>query len=45
MTIAISDVVTPSAKAGLLKAAEARDDKLQQQYDKGLITTRNVVRN
>ncbi|MFA7267628.1 MAG: DNA-directed RNA polymerase subunit beta', partial [Candidatus Nanopelagicales bacterium] len=38
VTIAISDVVTPAAKAGLLKAAEARDDKLQQQYDKGLIT-------
>ncbi len=38
VTIAISDVVTPSAKAGLIKAAEARDDKLQKQYDKGLIT-------
>ncbi len=38
VTISISDVVTPPAKAALLKAAEERDDKLQKQYDKGLIT-------
>jgi DNA-directed RNA polymerase subunit beta' len=38
VTISISDVVTPPAKAGLLAAAEERDDKLQKQYDRGVIT-------
>ena len=38
VTISIYDVVTPPAKAELLRAAEDRDDKLQKQYDRGLIT-------
>ncbi|PJI94930.1 DNA-directed RNA polymerase subunit beta' [Luteimicrobium subarcticum] len=38
VTIAISDVATPSAKAAILAEHEARALKVQQQYDKGLIT-------
>ncbi|QGH70436.1 DNA-directed RNA polymerase subunit beta' [Pseudactinotalea sp. HY158] len=38
VTIAISDVVTPDAKAGILEAYEARAAKVQGQYDRGLTT-------
>jgi len=38
VTIAISDVVTPAAKAGILEEHEARAAKVQAQYEKGLIT-------
>lgn len=38
VTIAISDVATPAAKAGILEEHEARALKVQQQYDRGLIT-------
>jgi len=38
VTIAISDVATPSAKAGILEKHEAEAAKVQDQYDMGLIT-------
>ncbi|PFG34031.1 DNA-directed RNA polymerase subunit beta' [Sanguibacter antarcticus] len=38
ITISISDVATPSAKAAILETHEARALKVQQQFDKGLIT-------
>ena len=38
LSIAISDVATPPAKAGILEDYEARAAKIQGQYDKGLIT-------
>lgn len=38
MSIAISDVATPTAKAEILTDHEAKALKIQQQYDKGLIT-------
>ena len=38
VTIAISDVATPAAKAQILEEHEARAAKVQGQYDKGLIT-------
>ena len=38
VTISISDVVTPAAKAGILEEHEARAAKVQTQYEKGLIT-------
>ncbi len=38
VTISIEDVVTPPAKAALLAAAEDRADKVEKQYDRGLIT-------
>jgi DNA-directed RNA polymerase subunit beta' len=38
VTIAISDVAAPSAKAEILEEHEARAAKVQSQYDKGLIT-------
>ncbi|MFD2797374.1 DNA-directed RNA polymerase subunit beta' [Promicromonospora vindobonensis] len=38
VTIAISDVAAPTAKAEILEAHEARALKVQQQFDKGLIT-------
>ncbi|WNB85990.1 DNA-directed RNA polymerase subunit beta' [Cellulomonas sp. ATA003] len=38
VTIAISDVATPTAKAGILEEHEARAAKIQGQYEKGLIT-------
>ena len=38
VTISIEDVVTPPAKAALLAAAEDRADKVQKQYERGLIT-------
>lgn len=38
VTIAISDVATPEAKSQILEEHEGRALKVQQQYDKGLIT-------
>ncbi len=38
VTISISDVVAPPEKPALLKSAEALDDKVQKQYERGLIT-------
>ncbi|HUX69423.1 MAG TPA: DNA-directed RNA polymerase subunit beta' [Cellulomonadaceae bacterium] len=38
VTISISDVATPSAKAAILEEHEARAAKVQGQYEKGLIT-------
>ena len=38
LTIAISDVVTPAGKAEVLTAAEGKADKVQTQYERGLIT-------
>ncbi len=38
ITIAISDVPIPTAKAGILEEYEGRAAKIQGQYDKGLIT-------
>ncbi len=37
-TVALSDVVPPSNKAEILEAYEARADKVQSQYERGLIT-------
>ncbi|MGB5016222.1 MAG: DNA-directed RNA polymerase subunit beta' [Candidatus Nanopelagicales bacterium] len=38
VTISISDVVTPPIKAKLLLEADARDEKVQKKYERGLIT-------
>ena len=38
VTIAISDVATPAAKAAILEEHEGRAAKVQGQYEKGLIT-------
>ena len=38
VTISISDVITPPEKAEVLGAAEEKAAKVQQQYDRGLIT-------
>ena len=38
VSISISDVVTPPRKAELLAVAEGFADKVQQQYERGLIT-------
>ena len=38
VTIAISDVVVPPIKAQLVAAAEEKADKVQKQYERGLIT-------
>ncbi|WP_448073417.1 DNA-directed RNA polymerase subunit beta' [Georgenia yuyongxinii] len=38
VTIAISDVVAPDAKAGILEKFEGEAEKIQDQYDMGLIT-------
>ncbi len=38
VTISIEDVVTPSAKQGILERHEARAEKVQSQYERGLIT-------
>ncbi len=38
VTIAMSDVVAPPAKAGILEEYEAKAEKIQDQYDMGLIT-------
>jgi DNA-directed RNA polymerase subunit beta' len=38
VTIAISDVVVPEAKKGIIEGYEAQDEKVQKQYERGLIT-------
>jgi DNA-directed RNA polymerase subunit beta' len=38
VTISFSDVIAPPAKAGLLANAEEKADKVQKQYERGLIT-------
>ncbi len=38
VTISIEDVVTPPAKAGILERHEGRAEKVQSQYERGLIT-------
>jgi len=38
VTISIEDVVTPQAKAGILERHEGRAEKVQSQYERGLIT-------
>ena len=38
LTISIADVQTPPAKAGLLEKFEAEADKVESQYDRGIIT-------
>jgi len=38
ITVAISDVETPAVKAEVLKAAEARAEKIEKQYIRGVIT-------
>jgi DNA-directed RNA polymerase subunit beta' len=38
LTISIADVRTPAAKAGLLEHFEAEADKVEGQYDRGVIT-------
>ena len=38
VTISIEDVVTPAAKAGILDRHEGRAEKVQSQYERGLIT-------
>ncbi len=38
VTISIDDVVTPPTKAELLTGAEERAEKVQKQYERGLIT-------
>ncbi len=38
LTISISDVTTPPAKAGLLEKFEAEASKVEDQYDRGIIT-------
>ncbi len=38
LTISIADVKTPAAKAGLLEKFEAEADKVEAQYDRGVIT-------
>ena len=38
VTISIDDVVTPSAKAGILELHEGEADKVEKQYSRGLIS-------
>ena len=38
VTVALSDVLTPPSKAGILAGAEGKAAKVQSQYDTGLIT-------
>ena len=38
VTISISDVVTPPGKGAILVASEEKADKVQKQYERGLIT-------
>ena len=38
VTVAISDVVVPEAKKAIVKGYEAQDEKVQKQYERGLIT-------
>lgn len=38
VTVAISDIVVPDAKRAIVKGYEALDEKVQKQYERGLIT-------
>ncbi|WP_049572468.1 DNA-directed RNA polymerase subunit beta' [Streptomyces sp. SBT349] len=38
VTVAVSDIVVPEAKKGILANYEAQDEKVQKQYERGLIT-------
>nr|BFD83257.1 DNA-directed RNA polymerase subunit beta' [Streptomyces sp. Xyl84] len=38
VTVAISDVVVPDAKKEIVAGYEAKDEKVQKQYERGLIT-------
>ncbi|MFI9153764.1 DNA-directed RNA polymerase subunit beta' [Streptomyces sp. NPDC053367] len=38
VTVAISDVVVPEAKKEIVAGYEAKDEKVQKQYERGLIT-------
>ncbi|MEV6106300.1 DNA-directed RNA polymerase subunit beta' [Streptomyces sp. NPDC051940] len=38
VTVAISDVVVPEAKKAIIAGYEAQDEKVQKQYERGLIT-------
>ncbi|GAA0906101.1 DNA-directed RNA polymerase subunit beta' [Streptomyces thermoalcalitolerans] len=38
VTVAISDIVVPEAKKEIVAKYEARDEKVQRQYERGLIT-------
>ena len=38
VTVAISDVVVPEAKQEIIAGYEAQDEKVQKQYERGLIT-------
>ncbi len=38
VTVAISDVVVPEAKKEIVAGYEAQDEKVQKQYERGLIT-------
>ena len=38
VTVAISDIVVPEAKKAIVKGYEAQDEKVQKQYERGLIT-------
>jgi DNA-directed RNA polymerase subunit beta' len=38
VTIAVSDIVVPDAKPEILATYDAQDEKLQKQYERGLIT-------
>ncbi|MBQ0828733.1 DNA-directed RNA polymerase subunit beta' [Streptomyces tagetis] len=38
VTVAISDVIVPEAKRAIVQGYEAQDEKVQKQYERGLIT-------
>ena len=38
VTVAISDIVVPEAKKAIVAGYEAQDEKVQKQYERGLIT-------
>lgn len=38
VTVAISDIVVPDAKKAIVQGYEAQDEKVQKQYERGLIT-------
>ncbi|MEZ7002486.1 DNA-directed RNA polymerase subunit beta' [Streptomyces sp. AD55] len=38
VTVAISDVIVPEAKRSIVQSYEAQDEKVQKQYERGLIT-------
>lgn len=38
VTVAVSDIVVPEAKKAIVAGYEAQDEKIQKQYERGLIT-------